>query len=51
LRKACSEGIEIIQDPHKTQEIANQMAMAAKEEILGIFSTNNAFHSKNGLDY
>lgn len=39
-----SEGIEIIQDPHKIQEIANQMTMAAKEEILGIFSTNNAFH-------
>jgi nitrogen-specific signal transduction histidine kinase len=39
-----SEGIEIIQDPHKIQEIGSQMTLSAKEEILGIFSTNNAFH-------
>lgn len=39
-----SEGIEIIQDPYKIQELGSQMASSAKEEILGIFSTNNAFH-------
>jgi two-component system sensor histidine kinase VicK len=38
-----SEGIEIIQDPHKIQEIGSQLTLSAKEEILGIFSTNNAF--------
>jgi signal transduction histidine kinase len=39
-----SEGIEIIQDPQKVQEIANRLVKSANEEILTIFSTNNAFH-------
>jgi signal transduction histidine kinase len=39
-----SEGIEIIQDPRKIQETGTKMTVSANEEILGIFSTNNAFH-------
>ncbi len=39
-----SEGIEIIQDPQKVQEIGNRLAKSATDEILIIFSTNNAFH-------
>ena len=39
-----SEGIEIIQNPQKVQEIGNSLAKSANDEILIIFSTNNAFH-------
>ena len=39
-----SEGIEIIQDPQKVQEIGNSLAKSAKDDIVIIFSTNNAFH-------
>src|SRR6476659_513358 len=44
-----SEGIEIIQDPTKVQGIATQMVDSAKEEILIIFSTNNAFHRQERI--
>ena len=39
-----TEGIEIIQNPQKVQEIGNRLAKSASDEILIIFSTNNAFH-------
>ena len=46
-----SEGIEIIQNPRKVQGIGTQMVESAKEDILIIFSTNNAFHrqERSGL--
>ncbi|MDQ5869547.1 MAG: ATP-binding protein [Thermoproteota archaeon] len=44
-----SEGIEIIQEPQRVQGIAIQMVECAKEEILIIFSTNNAFHRQERI--
>jgi len=39
-----SEEIEIIQDPVETQELAFSLIQKAKEEILIMYSTANAFH-------
>jgi two-component system, OmpR family, sensor histidine kinase VicK len=39
-----SEGIEIIQDPTATQKLTFNLIQTAKEEILAMFSTSNAFH-------
>jgi two-component system, OmpR family, sensor histidine kinase VicK len=39
-----SEGIEIIQDPVEIQKIAFSMIQTAKQEILIMFSTANAFY-------
>jgi len=39
-----SEGIEIIQDPIATQKLTFNLIQTAKEEILVMFSTANAFH-------
>lgn len=36
--------IEIIRDPYEVQKRASELAIAAKEELLIIFSTANAFH-------
>jgi len=44
-----SEGIEIIQEPRKIQGVGNQMVQSAKEQILIIFSTNNAFHRQERI--
>ena len=44
-----SEGIEIIQNPRKVQGIATQMVESAKDDILIIFSTNNAFHRQERI--
>ncbi len=44
-----SEGIEIIQNPRKVQGIGTQMVESAKEDILIIFSTNNAFHRQERI--
>ena len=39
-----SEGIEIIQDPLEIQNLAFILIQTAKEEILVMYSTSNAFH-------
>jgi signal transduction histidine kinase len=39
-----SEGIEIIQDPFEIQKLAFSLIQRAKEEILIMYSTANAFH-------
>jgi two-component system, OmpR family, sensor histidine kinase VicK len=39
-----SEGIEIIQDPVEIQKLAFSLIQTAKEEILVMYSTSNAFH-------
>src|SRR5215471_6361821 len=39
-----SEGIEMIQDPAEIQKLAFSLIQTAKEEILVMFSTANAFH-------
>jgi signal transduction histidine kinase len=39
-----SEGIEIIQDPVQIQKLAFSLIQTAKEEILVMYSTANAFH-------
>jgi two-component system, OmpR family, sensor histidine kinase VicK len=39
-----SEGIEIIQDPVEIQKVGFKLAQTAKEEILIMYSTANAFH-------
>jgi two-component system, OmpR family, sensor histidine kinase VicK len=39
-----TEGIEIVQNPHRIQKLAFELAKLAQEEIRIIFSTANAFH-------
>jgi signal transduction histidine kinase len=39
-----SEGIEIIQDPVEIQKVRFKLVQTAKEEILIMYSTANAFH-------
>jgi two-component system, OmpR family, sensor histidine kinase VicK len=39
-----SEGIEIIQDPAEIQKLSCSLIQTAKEEILVMYSTANAFH-------
>ena len=41
---AKTDFIEIIRDSHKVQKLAFDLIGEAKEEILVIFSTANAFH-------
>jgi signal transduction histidine kinase len=39
-----SQGIDIIQNPEIVQKLTFDLIKSAKDEIVGIFSTSNAFH-------
>jgi two-component system sensor histidine kinase VicK len=41
--------IEIIRDTHQFQKLAVKLAMSARDEILVLFSTANAFHRQDKL--
>lgn len=43
------EGIEILDDPHKIQELGFKLLRSAVDEILLILSTSNAFHRQERL--
>ena len=39
-----NQGIDIIQNPEEVKKLLYELMQSAREEILGIFSTANAFH-------
>ena len=39
-----TQGIDIIQNPEMVQKLSYDLIQSAKEEIVGVFSTANAFH-------
>ena len=39
-----TEGIEVIQNPNEIQKLVHNLIKEARHEVLGIFSTANAFH-------
>lgn len=43
LEGATPQLIEAISDPHRVQRLAMELASSAKDEVLGMFSTSNAF--------
>ena len=48
-KQAMKEGIEILDDPHKIQELGFKLLRLAVNEILLILSTSNAFHRQERL--
>jgi signal transduction histidine kinase len=48
-KQAMKEGIEILDDPHKIQELGFTLLRLAVNEILLILSTSNAFHRQERL--
>jgi hypothetical protein len=48
-KQLTKEGIEILDDPHKIQELGFKLLRSAVDEILLIFSTSNAFHRQERL--
>jgi YHS domain-containing protein len=44
-----NETFEIIKDPVQTQELGSKLASSSESEILGLFSTSNAFHRQERL--
>jgi two-component system sensor histidine kinase VicK len=48
-KQLTKEGIEILDDPHKIQELGFKLLRSAVNEILLILSTSNAFHRQERL--
>jgi hypothetical protein len=48
-KQLMKEGIEILDDPHKIQELGFKLLRSAVNEILLILSTSNAFHRQERL--
>lgn len=48
-KQLIKEGIEILDDPHKIQELGFKLLRSAVNEILLILSTSNAFHRQERL--
>ena len=48
-KQLMKEGIEILDDPHKIQELGFKLLRFAVNEILLILSTSNAFHRQERL--
>jgi hypothetical protein len=48
-KQVMKEGIEILDDPHKIQELGFELLRSAVNEILLILSTSNAFHRQERL--
>jgi YHS domain-containing protein len=44
-----NETFEIIKDPVQVQELGSKLAWSSESEILGLFSTSNAFHRQERL--
>jgi len=44
-----NETFEIIKDPVQVQELGSKLASSSESEILGLFSTSNAFHRQERL--
>ncbi|HEU4467717.1 MAG TPA: hypothetical protein VFR61_01610 [Nitrososphaeraceae archaeon] len=42
--KIENQVFQIIRDPSEIQELAFKLAWSTENEILGLFSTSNAFH-------
>jgi hypothetical protein len=48
-KQSMKEGIEILDNPHKIQELGFKLLRSAVNEILLILSTSNAFHRQERL--
>ncbi len=48
-KQAMKEGIEILDDPHKIQELGFKLLRSSVNEVLLILSTSNAFHRQERL--
>jgi hypothetical protein len=45
-----SETFQVIRDPIQVQELIFKLARSSENEILGLFSTSNAFHRQERMD-
>ncbi len=45
-----NETFQVIRDPFQVQDLVFKLAGSSKNEILGIFSTSNAFHRQESMD-
>ena len=47
--KIENQDFQIIRDPTEIQELASKLAWSTENEILGVFSTSNAFHRQERM--
>ncbi|HET8847499.1 MAG TPA: hypothetical protein VFM20_01810 [Nitrososphaeraceae archaeon] len=49
IEKIENQDFQIIRDPTEVQELAFKLAWSTENEILGVFSTSNAFHRQERM--